>query len=208
MYRIAPTDDKGEFTVCCEMTIDGGGWTVIQRRNDDSTDFYRDWQAYQTGFGAMDGSFWLGLEKIHRLTQIESHEAMFIMTSHDNETFIAKYELFKVDSEATDYQLGLGKYNETGSNAGDSLKIHKNHKFSTYDHDNDLLPQDNCAVKHHGAWWYERCLKSNLNGRYYEGDYGNYDDSNPSAVSDGIVWFTARGQWHSMKTVSILIRSY
>ena len=208
LYRIAPTDGKGEFTVCCEMTpIYGGGWTVIQRRIDNSTNFYRNWQEYKTGFGEMDGNFWLGLEKIHRLTQIASHEVMFVMTNHENETFIAKYDLFKVDSEATDYQLEIGQYINSESNAGDSLHIHKNQKFSTYDHDNDIDPKENCAVEHHGGWWYKHCHESNLNGRYYNGDYGNYNGSNPSAVADGIVWFGAQGWWHSMKTVMIAIRS-
>ena len=206
LYRIAPTDGKGEFTVCCEMTIHGGGWTVIQRRNNNSTDFYRDWQAYKTGFGAMDRNFWLGLEKIHRLTQLESHEVKFIMTNYKNKTFIATYDLFKVDSEATDYQLEIGKYVPSESNAGDSLQKHKNQKFSTYDHDNDMNPNENCAVKFHGAWWYKNCYQSNLNGRYYNGDYGNFNGSNPSAVEDGIVWRTAQGLWHSMKTTIIAIR--
>ena len=163
LYRIAPTDGKGEFTVCCEMNINGGGWTVIQRRNDNSTDFYRDWQAYKTGFGGMDSNFWLGLEKIHRLTQIESHEVKFIMTNYENEMFVATYDLFKVDSEATDYQLEIGKYVSSESN---SLKMHKNHKFSTYDH-NDIDPNRNCAVKFHGAWWYKNCYQSIISLLFY-----------------------------------------
>ena len=207
LYTIAPTDGKGEFTVCCEMASNKGGWTVIQRRNDNSTDFYRKWQEYKTGFGEMNGNFWLGLEKIHRLTQIESHEVMFVMTNQEDKTFIAKYDLFKVDSEATDYQLTLGKYISSEKNAGNSLAIHRNQKFSTYDRDNDINPTVNCAMKYHGAWWYKHCHESNLNGRYYDGDYGNHDGSNPSAVEDGIVWLTAQGWWHSMKTVTIAIRS-
>lgn len=188
------------------MDSNGGGWTVIQRRESSTTDFYREWQEYKTGFGKMDGNFWLGLEKIHRITQIENHELLVTMVDHDNATFTAKYSLFKVDSSATDYQLDLGTYEEAESNAGDSLSIHDNQKFTTSDNDNDGSTTENCAVKHYGAWWYNSCHESNLNGRYYAGDYGNHDGTDPTAIADGIVWYTATGLWHSLKSVTMAIR--
>ena len=197
LYRIALTDNKGEFTVCCDMSA--GGWTIIQHRQDNTTDFYRDWQQYKTGFGNMDGNFWLGLENIHRITQTESHELMITMMDHDDVTFVARYNLFKVDSEATDYQLEIGNYIGASSTAGNSLQIHDNQKFSTYDNDNGVNPTKNCAEKHHGAWWYKNCHETNLNGKYYHGDYSATD-------ADGIVWYGVGGYWHSLKTVTMAIK--
>ena len=205
LYAITP-DSEGEFTVYCDMTSDGGGWTIIQRREDNTTDFYRQWQDYKLGFGRLEGNFWLGLENIHRITQTENHELLVTMVDHDNVTFTAKYSQFKIGSSATEYQLNLGSYVHAGSNAGDSFSFHNKQKFSTSDNDNDAKVGENCAVTYHGGWWYRYCYRSNLNGRYYAGDYGNYDGNDPTAVEDGIVWISITGFWHSLKSVSMAIR--
>jgi len=52
-------------------------------------------------------------------------------------------------------------------------------KFSTKDQDNDGWPGVSCAMTNKGAWWYNSCHKSNLNGHYYTGGRSS---------TDGVVW--------------------
>ncbi|XP_046861551.1 ryncolin-4-like [Xenia sp. Carnegie-2017] len=67
VYQLNP-DGQGYFKVFCDMKTSGGGWTVFQRRQDGSVNFYRGWKDYKQGFGDLKSEFWLGLDKIYRLT--------------------------------------------------------------------------------------------------------------------------------------------
>ncbi|KAH8389595.1 hypothetical protein KR215_005123, partial [Drosophila sulfurigaster] len=64
------------MTVSCESSLPGAGtgWTVIQRRKDGSVDFNKTWSEYKQGFGDLRGEFFIGLEKLHLLTQSQPHE--------------------------------------------------------------------------------------------------------------------------------------
>ena len=45
------------------------------------------------------------------------------------------------------------------------MAYYRNRAFTTRDQDNDLYYY-NCAVRNHGAWWYNGCYDANLNGDY------------------------------------------
>ena len=45
---------------------------MFQRRQDGSVDFYRGWNDYKSCFGQLTAEFWLGNDKIHRLTASRS----------------------------------------------------------------------------------------------------------------------------------------
>ena len=47
--------------VYCDQTTDGG----IQRWNDGSKNFYRNWNEYKAGFGKLHKEFWFGNDNIH-----------------------------------------------------------------------------------------------------------------------------------------------
>ena len=94
----------------CDQTTAGGGWLVFQKRLDGSVDFYRDWAEYKRGFGNLSGEFWLGLDKIHRLTSNESYKLRVDLEDFAGNTSYAEYDLFKIASEGEKYELSVGSY--------------------------------------------------------------------------------------------------
>ena len=155
-------DGKGSFNVYCDMRTDGGGWTVFQRRQDGSVDFYRGWNDYKSGFGQLTAEFWLGNDKIHRLTAARPSSLRVELEDWNGVRVFAKYGKFKIGDEQVRYRLAVGSYSGT---AGDSLTYHNNMAFSTKDRDNDRWGR-NCAVLCTSACWYKSCHYSNLNGKY------------------------------------------
>ncbi|XP_046861544.1 fibrinogen-like protein A [Xenia sp. Carnegie-2017] len=161
IYKIDP-DGKGYFKVFCDMTSSGGGWTVIQRHiKNGNTDFYLGWAEYKRGFGNLESEFWLGLDKIHRLTSAKKNKLRIDLVNTSGTKKYAEYENFVVKDGNSKYQLSIGKYTGT---AGDKLSYHNNMKFSTKDSDNDRSSA-NCATSVKGAWWYNSCYQSTLNSK-------------------------------------------
>lgn len=154
------------FEALCDFINFGGNWTIIQHRFSGQVDFYRTWDEYKNGFGDLRGEFWLGLDKIHRITNSGNFEILFVLVDWDFKLLRASYDSFRIGSEEQAYILDeLGTYK---GSAGDSFSYHKGMKFTTLDRKNDNIPgsNNNCAVTFHGAWWYNNCQTSNLNGRY------------------------------------------
>ncbi|XP_050509609.1 microfibril-associated glycoprotein 4-like isoform X1 [Diabrotica virgifera virgifera] len=162
-YEILPTGQTKPVTVLCDMEIEGGGWTIIQKRFDGSVDFYRPWRDYKFGFGNLKGEFWLGLENIHHLTSSKSNELLIEVTDHNLLNYYARYPVFEIGSEYQGYKLKtLGSY--SGNSSGDSMIYHLSQRFTTFDQDQDSWSEGNCAKFSHGGWWYNNCYSSNLNG--------------------------------------------
>lgn len=178
----------------CEQETAKGGWLVIQRRFDGSVDFFRNWSDYRDGFGDIDGEFWFGLEKVHRLTRNRNHVLMIELEDLKGKFVYAQYDGFEIGSEEENYSLKkLGKYSGT---AGDSLsKHHKGMMFSTKDNDNDRDNQKNCAMYVMGAWWYRSCLDSNLNGLY--------DDKDKRKT---VTWYSFKKRLGGFKSTRMMIR--
>ncbi|XP_049302346.1 ryncolin-2-like isoform X2 [Bactrocera dorsalis] len=186
------------FNVYCLRDPDGGEpWSIIQRRQSNDTDFYRDWVEYEHGFGDLNANFFLGLDKIHGLTHSRSHELWIQLEDFQNEKRFAKYDNFTIGNAQNKYELiALGQYSGT---AGDSFTTHRGEKFTTKDSHNDK-DASNCAVQYTGAWWCQKCHASNLNGLYLGGEFPK------DQFAKGVVWQAWRGYYYSLKYVHMAIR--
>ncbi|KAL9974096.1 hypothetical protein ACROYT_G011097 [Oculina patagonica] len=142
----------------------------------------------------MNGEFWLGLDKINRLTNSERYKLRVDLEDTTRKTAYAEYDYFAVTSERTKYQLSLGAYSGT---AGDSLAYHRGFAFTTKDQDNDRS-SGNCALEAKGGWWYNSCRHANLNGLYHHGQH--------SGNADGVHWKHWKGYYYSVKRAEMKIR--
>ncbi|CAL8280835.1 unnamed protein product [Lota lota] len=196
MYLIKPDEAARPMQVWCEQGMDNGGWTVIQSRRDGSVNFFRNWDSYKSGFGNIDGEYWLGLEGIYKLGRQGDYKLLVELEDWMGKKVYAQYSSFHLEPEAEGYRLRLGTYQ---GNAGDSLSSHNGKQFTTLDHDKDGYA-GNCAHFQKGGWWYNSCGQANLNGVWYTG--GVYR----SKYQDGIFWAEYGGGFYSMKAVRIMIR--
>nr|CAB3245545.1 ficolin-2-like [Phallusia mammillata] len=139
------------------------GWTTVQTRFDGSVSFRRPWEDYKTGFGNPSGEFWLGLDKIHAMTQSKSCRVRFDLTNPGGTEKFAEYNFFQIGSESDNYRLSISGY-MTSSTLVDRMDFLNGIQFSTYDRDNDIWHKS-CAVEEGGGggWWYKDCTHINLN---------------------------------------------
>lgn len=140
------------FPVYCDSTqMAGPGWTVIQRRQDGLENFNRNWEDYKMGFGNFYGEYFIGLDKLHLITNSRRYELYVYLQNFKNQERYARYDNFRIGSEYESYKLqSVGNFQ---GNAGNALKPHENAKFSTPDRNNELGGRS-CASKLESGWWF------------------------------------------------------
>ncbi|KAK2159140.1 hypothetical protein NP493_1744g00003 [Ridgeia piscesae] len=114
---------RGEkaINVSCDFVTDGGGWTVLLRRNrSESVDFNRSWNDYITGFGDPQSEFWVGLDPATQLIAgldiILRHD---VITS-DGSRRHAIYTGFRLGSARNMYRFVYAAFNRTLSTMRES----------------------------------------------------------------------------------------
>ena len=113
----------------------------------------------------MKADYWLGLKNISCLTGAKLAAQLRVdLADFEGHHKYAQYSYFSVGNPSTNYTLSVG----------DSLHaVHNGMQFTT-DKDNDRNDGiGDCAVQWQGAWWYNTCHVSLLNGLYLSGANDN-----------------------------------
>ncbi|VDI43902.1 protein N-terminal asparagine amidohydrolase [Mytilus galloprovincialis] len=136
----------------------------------------------------------LSNDNIHRISTNGPHELKILLTDWQGVTKYVVRQGFYMDDEQKQYRIYSSHYS---GNAGVTIPF--NIPFSTFDVNNSTCADHlNCAVSHHGAWWYTCCYYSNLNGKYYHGNHSSY--------ADGVAWLPFHGNSYSLKKTTMMIR--
>ena len=83
---------------------------MFQTRVNGSVDFYLFWSDYKHGFGDVSVEFWLGNDKIHRLTSDGNKMLRVDLEDFEGNITYAEYDMFGVMGESDKYKLKLGSY--------------------------------------------------------------------------------------------------
>ena len=176
----------------CDTTSGGGGWLVVQRRQDGSVDFNRDWVDYEDGFGNLTGEFWYGLQPLYCLTNQGQWEMRIDFTLANGSKSYLSYSFFRVGPASSNYQLSISGYKGIASIDPFSDGNHNGMYFTTKDKDNDRWASNNCAtdfIGDAGGWWYSLCSHIHINNQY-KNIHGIYF-----------------GKWNSLNFTEMKIRS-
>ncbi len=81
---------------------------MVQRRYDGSRHFNRSWADYKAGFGDLEGEFWLGNDKIHKITYGgPKWELIVTLTAFDGSVAEVRYEKFIIKEETDNYEIDV-----------------------------------------------------------------------------------------------------
>ena len=177
----------------CDAFTDGGGWLVVQRRQDGSVDFNRGWVEYEEGFGSLIGELWYGLHPLHCLTNQGQWKLHIDFTFTNGTKSYLSYNKFAVGPANSQYQLSISGFTGITDDPFTGYNIN-GMKFTTKDRDNDQWGK-NCAVSDAGGkaggWWYHQCSNIRLNHQY------NHSQS-----------IRLNNKWHPLSFIEMKIKPY
>ncbi|KAK7446955.1 hypothetical protein BaRGS_00040234 [Batillaria attramentaria] len=132
-----------------------------------------------------------GLDTMHRLTTQRDMSLRIDMQDFEGHSAYVVYRKFLVRGPSYSYSAHFG---HASGPAGNSIGT-DDYEFTTYDKDNDLKANGNCAEEYGGGgFWYSVCGYAGLNGRY-----GGYR-------YEGIFWYSWKNDFSAIRSVEMKIR--
>lgn len=178
IYTLTFPNSTEEIKAYCDMETSGGGWTVIQHREDGTVDFQRSWKEYK------------------ELTNRQHYVLKIQLKDWEGNEAHSLYEHFYLSSEEFNYRIHLTGL--TGTAGKISSISQPGSDFSTKDSDNDKCICK-CSQMLTGGWWFDACGPSNLNGQYYP-------QKQSTNKFNGIKWYYWKGSGYSLKATTMMIR--
>ncbi|KAM4575033.1 angiopoietin-related protein 3 [Fundulus diaphanus] len=196
VYAVKPNQSE-PFYVHCEISSDQG-LTVIQHRADSTVDFDQSWEMYEKGFGDLEKDFWLGLKKIHTISQLGTYILRIDVEDWKEEKHWAEYR-FSMAGPSEDYALHVS---HLAGDLPDAMTNLTGSRFSTKDKNNDSGCNADCGRNCTGGWWLSACSETNLNGKYF-----SLRAKGRSVRRKGIQWRPSAGLLYSLKMSKISLRA-
>ena len=132
-------------------------WITFHHRSAENLNYNRTWADYKAGFGAWSSDYWLGLEKLYRMTSQGTWRLRIEMKVLSSGDWVStEYDNFMVDSEELGYALHVSTY--WYGNLNNFITGQNGMKFSTRDKDNDQKSPGACSLGDNQAgFWYGNC---------------------------------------------------
>uniref|UniRef100_A0A914UXB2 Fibrinogen C-terminal domain-containing protein n=1 Tax=Plectus sambesii TaxID=2011161 RepID=A0A914UXB2_9BILA len=182
------------------METAGGGWTIIQRRVDDSLMFLnKTRKEYKDGFNVQSTSWlgWLGLENVHILSTKDDNVTLRIDLWTFDQTYLWGEWPVRIDGEGSRYKLNVGEMLAGNLDETENGTFRANHNLGQFFTASD---GDNCASlqknnKKYGPFWYaapgarpapKECGSAHLNGAYH---------TTQMSSDEGCGWMLSNQRW-------------